>query len=79
MLLERRRSCASTRRPGPRLPDNPLAASSDANARRIVAYGLRNPFRFTIRPVTNDLWIGDVGWDDLGGDQPAAVPDLVRR
>ena len=44
------------------MPDNPLAASSDANARRIVAEGLRNPFRFTLRPGTSDLWIGDVGW-----------------
>jgi glucose/arabinose dehydrogenase/PKD repeat protein len=41
--------------------DNPLASSSDANARRIVAYGLRNPFRMTVRPGTNELWIGDVG------------------
>ena len=31
----------------PGLPDNPLAFSADANARRIVAYGLRNPFRIT--------------------------------
>jgi glucose/arabinose dehydrogenase len=43
-------------------PTNPLAGSADPNARRIVAYGLRNPFRFAIRPGTNDLWIGDVGW-----------------
>ncbi len=48
---------------GDALPDNPNAASSDPNARRIVAYGLRNPFRFTIRPLSNDLWIGDVGWN----------------
>jgi glucose/arabinose dehydrogenase len=47
---------------GAGLPGNPLASSADANARRIVAYGLRNPFRFTIRPGTNELWIGDVGW-----------------
>jgi glucose/arabinose dehydrogenase len=47
---------------GAGLPDNPLGSSTDANARRIVAYGMRNPFRFTIRPGTNDLWIGDVGW-----------------
>jgi glucose/arabinose dehydrogenase/PKD repeat protein len=45
------------------LPDNPLAGSSDPNARRIVASGLRNPFRIGIRPGTNDLWIGDVGWN----------------
>ncbi len=45
------------------MPGNPLAGSSDLNARRIVASGLRNPFRFTLRPGTNELWIGDVGWD----------------
>ncbi len=44
--------------------DNPLAGSSDPNARRIVAFGFRNPFRFTFRPGTNDLWVGDVGWND---------------
>ena len=49
---------------GAGLADNPLGTSTDANARRIVGYGLRNPFRFTIKPGTNDLWIGDVGWND---------------
>ena len=47
---------------------NPLASSGDPNARRIVAYGMRNPFRFTIRPGTNDVWIGDVGlntWEEI--------------
>ena len=48
---------------GDALPDNPLAGKADANARRIVAYGLRQPFRFAIRPGTNALWIGDVGTD----------------
>jgi len=43
---------------------NPLAGSGDANARRIIAHGLRNPFRFTFRPGTNELWAGDVGWND---------------
>ena len=47
---------------GAALPDNPLAGNADLNARRIVAYGLRNPFRFTFRPGTSELWIGDVGW-----------------
>ncbi len=28
-----------------------------------MTYGLRNPFRFTFRPGTNELWIGDVGWN----------------
>jgi hypothetical protein len=45
------------------LSDNPNAAASDVNARRIVAYGLRNPFRISTRPGTDELWIGDVGWN----------------
>ncbi len=47
---------------GAPLPDNPLYGSSDEIARRIVAHGLRNPFRFTVQPGTGSLWIGDVGW-----------------
>jgi glucose/arabinose dehydrogenase len=43
-------------------PDNPLAASTDPNARRILTYGLRNPFRWTFRPGTDEVWAGDVGW-----------------
>jgi glucose/arabinose dehydrogenase len=42
-------------------PGNPISGP-DPNARRIVASGLRNPFRFTIRPGTNEVWAGDVGW-----------------
>jgi glucose/arabinose dehydrogenase/PKD repeat protein len=49
---------------GAAMSDNPLASSADPNARRIVAYGLRNPFRMTFRPGTNELWVGDVGWND---------------
>lgn len=45
-------------------PDNPLASSGlSENARRIIAYGLRNPFRFTERPGTGEIWVGDVGWN----------------
>ena len=44
-------------------PGNPLSAngSADANAKRMVAHGFRNPFRLAIRPGTNDLYVGDVG------------------
>ncbi|HKY65486.1 MAG TPA: PQQ-dependent sugar dehydrogenase [Acidimicrobiales bacterium] len=48
---------------GAGLPGNPFASSADPNARRIIAYGLRNPFRFGVRPGTEQLWLGDVGWD----------------
>ena len=47
-----------------RIAGNPFASSSDANARRIVAYGLRNPFRINFRPGTRELWAGDVGWNE---------------
>jgi glucose/arabinose dehydrogenase len=47
---------------GAPLPDNPLTGP-DTNARRIVASGLRNPFRFTVRPGTSEVWLGDVGWN----------------
>ncbi len=53
---------------GAGLSDNPFAASSDANQRRIVGFGVRNPFRFTIRPGTNEVWAGDVGestWEEI--------------
>jgi glucose/arabinose dehydrogenase len=49
---------------GAGLPGNPSAGLTDPNARRIIAYGMRNPFRFTTRPNTDELWVGDVGWND---------------
>jgi glucose/arabinose dehydrogenase len=41
-------------------PDNPLN-TTNANAKLVYAYGLRNPFRFHIDPVTGLLYVGDVG------------------
>lgn len=63
-------------------PGNPLAGSADPNARRIVAQGLRNPFRFTVRRAadgTIEVYVLDVGWRSaeevdrfrLGAAQPA--------
>lgn len=50
-------------------PDTGAAASgnpvnsNDANRNRIIAFGLRNPFRFAFRPGTSEMWIADVGWN----------------
>jgi glucose/arabinose dehydrogenase len=41
---------------------NPFPGPTDV-ARLVVAWGLRNPFRFTIDPTNGDLWIGEVGED----------------
>lgn len=59
---------------GKGMPDNPWAASSDENARRTIAYGFRNPFRFTFRPGSKEAWVGDVGantWEEIN-----RVPDV---
>jgi glucose/arabinose dehydrogenase len=44
-------------------PDNPFAASAGGtgNCDEIWAYGLRNPYRFSIDRANGDLYIGDVG------------------
>ena len=58
---------------------NPDLASPDANAKRIVAYGMRNPFRFTFRPGTGEIWIGDVGqdtWEEI--DRLTSISTLVN-
>ena len=47
---------------GAPLPGNPVV-SPDANARRIVAYGMRNPFRMAFRPDTNEIYVADTGWE----------------
>jgi glucose/arabinose dehydrogenase len=49
------------------LPDNPFFDGDAASARsRTWVLGLRNPFRFTVRPdsgLPGALYIGDVGWN----------------
>jgi glucose/arabinose dehydrogenase len=59
---------------GAGLPSNPFyTGNAGDNASRVWAYGLRNPFRFAVRPGTGaarpsdgrpgTLYIGDVGWN----------------
>jgi len=48
-------------------PGNPWAGPDD-NARLTYAIGFRNPFRFSIDPVTSFLYVGDVGefsWEEV--------------
>lgn len=40
--------------------DNPFV-SIDPNTRLVYCYGLRNPFRFNVDPVSGNLFIADVG------------------
>jgi glucose/arabinose dehydrogenase len=42
---------------GDAAPGNPLPG----DGARIIAFGLRNPFRMAFRPGSDELWLGDVG------------------
>ncbi|HEY5334096.1 MAG TPA: PQQ-dependent sugar dehydrogenase, partial [Solirubrobacterales bacterium] len=49
-------------------PGNPEAASPNANARRVVGFGFRNPFRFVINQRLGDVFLGNVGankWEEI--------------
>lgn len=60
-------------------PGNPLEGSAVAGAASIVAKGLRNPYRMTFRPGTDELWIGDVGmatWEEINRVENPLGPEL---
>lgn len=76
------------RETGEAMPNNPFSLSpvfnsageEDVRARRILAYGMRNPYRFTIQPHTGEVYIGDVGqelWEEL--DRVPSPPGLGQR
>jgi len=48
---------------------------ADENEKRILAYGLRNPFRFSMRGGTNEIWLGDVGWS--AWEEINTIPDAT--
>ncbi|WP_164019670.1 PQQ-dependent sugar dehydrogenase [Pyxidicoccus trucidator] len=48
---------------GEGLPSNPFwTGDAGANRSKVWAYGLRNPYRFNLRPDTGTPYLGDVGW-----------------
>jgi len=64
---------------GNAMPDNPTTTGSENN-QRIIAYGLRNPFRMAVRPGSDELWIGDVGfatWEEI--DRHTNPDGVVRN
>jgi glucose/arabinose dehydrogenase len=46
------------------LADNPFfqPGAPDSNRSKVWSYGLRNPFRMTVHPLTGAAYVGDVGW-----------------
>lgn len=49
-------------------PDNPFVNNTQGWREEIYAFGLRNPWRFSIDPATNVIWCGDVGqnlWEEI--------------
>lgn len=48
---------------GQGMSSNPFwNGSASANRSKVWAYGLRNPYRFNLRPGTTVPYVGDVGW-----------------
>ena len=56
-------------------PFYPETNDVNSNNAKIWAYGLRNPYRFTLRPGTETPYLGDVGWntwEELNSAPPRA-------
>ncbi|HZI13954.1 MAG TPA: PQQ-dependent sugar dehydrogenase [Myxococcus sp.] len=51
-------------RTGQGLPTNPFwTGDAQANRSKVWALGLRNPYRFNLRPGTSTPYLGEVGWN----------------
>ena len=73
------RSSGSTRPPGAGMPATRSRPARIRMPGGSSPTGLRNPFRVTFRPGTNELWIGDVGLERLGGDRSAPLRRRTAR
>jgi len=54
--------------------DNPFIGNPDAKD-EIWAYGLRNPWKFSFDSLNGDIWIGDVGQENVEEIDRAAATD----
>lgn len=54
--------------------DNPLIGG-DPSDDLIIAFGLRNPFRFMFKPNSTSIWICDVGWQTT--EELNIIPDAT--
>jgi glucose/arabinose dehydrogenase len=43
--------------------NNPFYNGTNSIRSKVWAYGLRNPFRFGLHPISGEPYIGDVGWN----------------
>ncbi len=71
---------------GAAAPSNPRISASDQNEQRIIAYGLRNPYRFTIdqgnaTKTGGEVFIADTGfylWEEINYI-PSATDNVVEN
>lgn len=55
--------------------DNPFSGDTDLDKRLVWAYGLRNPFRFSIDPVSGRIYVGDVGANTREETSEGSLPN----
>lgn len=49
---------------GTAVADNPFyTGDADSNRSKVYAYGIRNSFKYNVRPLNGSVFLGDVGWD----------------
>ena len=50
---------------GTAVAGNPYYDGTNSIRSKVFLYGLRNPYRFTVHPISGELWVGDVGWNNF--------------
>lgn len=48
-----------------RLSEAEFMGNTQLTSLKVAAYGLRNPFRFAVQPNTGEIYIADVGWNNV--------------